>query len=516
MKDFGKAFFMNSTMLIFFATLAACAILYYIVPLKVRWCVLLLASVIFYALISAWLIAFVLLTTVSVYFAARVIQKNNSFDEGGAKKKNKVIISATIILNLGVIGFLKYFNFFGGTLNSLFNLFGFNAQIPALSLALPIGISYYTLEAVGYLIDVYRKKYPAEKNFFKVALFLMFFPQILEGPIARFEQTADRLYAGHRADYKNITFSLQRILWGLFKKMVVADRLYLLVKTISANPTEYSGAASLLFIIFYAFQLYADFSGFIDIAIGAAGLFGVTLPENFRQPFFAKSAQEFWKRWHITLGVWLKEYVFYSVALSPKLNKLAGKLKRWRRNHFTKMFPTIVALFAVWLCNGLWHGPEWKYIVYGLYYFIIISGGMLAEPLIKKLYAKLHINSSCKALSVLRHIRTLIIVFAGETLFGASTLSDGLYILRSVFIPYSGSIFSLGLDYKEFIVAVVGLLIMLGVGVLKKKNISIRSAIAAKALPIRWAVYLSAAASVIIFGAYGGMYSVQPFIYGGF
>lgn len=510
---------MNTTVLIFFAVLAASVILYYIFPVKIRWTVLLFASAVFYALISTYLIACAAITIISVYFAARFIERNNdlqSADGAIIRRRNKIIITLAIILNLGIIGFLKYFNFFGGTLNSLLALLGAEKKIPSLKFALPMGISYYTLEAVGYLIDVYRKKYSAEKNFFKVALFLLFFPQILEGPIAKFDRTANTLFEGHKANYKNITFGLQRICWGLFKKMVVADRLYLLVKTISDNPHSYSGAASLLFIFFYALQLYADFSGFIDIAAGGAELFGVSLPENFRRPFFAKSAQEFWQRWHITLGAWLKEYVFYSVALSPRLNRLAGKIKKKRRNRFTKMIPTAVALFAVWMCNGLWHGPAWKYVAYGLYYFLIIFGGMLAEPLFKKIYIKLKVNPNCLALTVFRHVRTLIIVFIGETVFGANTLSDGLYILSSVFTPYNGSVFSLGLDYKEFIVALSALAVMLAVSLIQEKGVSIRGFVAQKALPIRWAAYLALIFSIVIFGAYGGQYSVLPFIYGNF
>lgn len=158
----------------------------------------------------------------------------------------------------------------------------------------------------------------------------------------------------------------------------------MLVYKISESPSEYSGVAGLMFIVCYTLQLYADFSGFIDIAIGGGQLFGIKMDENFRQPFFAKSAQEFWQRWHITLGSWLKDYVFYSVALSPKLNKACNKLKKKHKNHFTKMLPTAVALLAVWICNGLWHGPEWKYIVFGLYYFVIIVSGMMLEPLFKK------------------------------------------------------------------------------------------------------------------------------------
>ena len=514
---------MNTVMLIFFIALAASAIVYYIVPLKFRWIVLLVESVAFYVAIDTYLIAFICSTILTVYFGARYIQRNNdrasaddNADKVKIKKKNKAMIALIIIFNLGIIGFLKYFNFLGGTINSLLALFGAQARIPFLKLFLPLGISFYTLQAIGYLIDVYRRKYPAERHFGKLSLFLLFFPQILEGPIARYDQTGAQIFEGHRADYKNITFGLQRILWGLFKKMVVADRLYLLVKTVSDAPANFSGIASLLFILFYTIQLYADFSGFIDIAIGSGEIFGISLPENFKQPFFAASAQDFWKRWHITLGAWLKEYVFYSVALSPRVVKASGKLKKKWKSHFTKMLPTGIALLAVWFCNGLWHGPEWKYIVYGMYYFIIIFTGMMLEPLFKKFWQKLHVSPENKGLAVFRHIRTLLIIFVGETIFGANSLSDAFVILASVFKPYHGSMFSLGLDYKEFIIAILGIATIFVVDGIKERGVSIRSSIAAKAFPIRWAAYLSVIVVIIIFGAYGGLYSVMPFIYGNF
>lgn len=171
-----------------------------------------------------------------------------------------------VVFNLAIIVFLKFYMPVANLLNTLFGKFGWNAQVPSLKLVLPLGISFYTLQAIGYLVDVYRKKLPAEKNFFKVALFLCFFPQILEGPIAKYDQTAEQLYEGHKFDYKQVAFGAQRVLWGLFKKMVVADRLYLLVKTVSDKPADYAGVASLLLILFYTLQLYADFSGFIDVA----------------------------------------------------------------------------------------------------------------------------------------------------------------------------------------------------------------------------------------------------------
>lgn len=524
---------MNTVMLIYFGVLLLAVAVYYIVPKRGRWIVLLTFSLLFYLLISTYLIVFLLATALSVYFAARYVLRpvqedsekktdvnaDPTAEKAAAEKRvrrNKSIIVLTILFNLALIGVLKYYNFFGQTFSSLLSLAGLKVEFPVLRLALPLGISFYTLSAIGYMVDIHRGKYAAERNFGKFCLFLCFFPQILEGPICRYDQTAAALQEGHSADAKGMLFGVQRIVWGLFKKMVVADRLYLLVKTIGDTPAQYSGIASILFMVCYTIQLYADFSGFIDIALGSGELFGIRLPENFRQPFFAKSAQEFWQRWHITLGAWLKEYVFYSVALSPRVTGPAAKLKKKVKNHFTKMLPTIVALFAVWLCNGLWHGPEWKYIVYGMYYFVIIVAGMLAEPLFKKLYAKLRVDPKNLGLRIFRHIRTILIILIGETIFGANSLRDGLYILSSVFRPYGGSIFGLGLDYKEWIIALIGMAAMLAVGIVKERGVDIRGKITAAVLPVRWASYIAVAVFLVLFGAYGDMYSVVPFIYGNF
>lgn len=207
-----------------------------------------------------------------------------------------------MLFNLAVLGFLKYYNFFGGSFCSLLALCGANVPFKALKLVLPLGISFYTLTAIGYLVDVHRKKYAPEKNFFKVLLFLSYFGTVMEGPILRYDASAAQLIEGHRADYTGIMHGFGRILWGMFKKLIVADRVFMVVQTVSADAQAYSGAACLLFMLGYTLQLYADFSGFMDTTLGASELFGVKLPENFRQPFFAKSAQEFWQRWYITLG----------------------------------------------------------------------------------------------------------------------------------------------------------------------------------------------------------------------
>ena len=517
-----------ASILIFFATLLVTLCLYYVIPKKYRFIVLIVASLAFFVIMSKFLVCFIAFTITTVYFAARWIQKNNDstiLDEHKEDKEytkkiakhNKAIITVTIILNLAIIGLLKYFQFFGSIVTGIFSWFNVSFIWPKIPLALPLGISYYTLQSIGYLVDVHRKRIQADTNFARVSLFLMFFPAIQEGPICRYEQTANMLYDGADANYKDISFGAQRVLWGLFKKAVIADRLAMLVNLIASEPQSYSGYASLLFILFYTIQLYADFSGFLDIALGSAQMLGFKLPENFRQPFFATSAQDFWKRWHMTLGIWLKEYVFYSVALSPKVTKFCGKIKKKWKNHFTKSLPTLIALLAVWFCNGLWHGPEWKYIFYGLYYFVIISIGMLFEPMVKKFYAKKNIDPNNKWLMALRHARTIFIIFLGETMFGANTLEDSFYIIGSLFTHYEGNVFALGLDWKEMVIAIVAMLILLTVDIINERKGDIREVVAARAIPIRWTIYILLLVAILVFGAYGGqMYSVSPFIYGNF
>lgn len=515
---------MNYLMLYYAIAILSAFAIYYAVPLKHRWIVLLTVSLVFYAITSTYLTVFAVTTSIGVYFSARGIQKRNDKDtkelpESEKKKiktRNKASMVITILFNLGILAFLKYFNFLGGSFCSFLNLFKLKVHFRMLKLLLPLGISYYTLSAIGYLIDVHRKKYQCERNFFKILLFLTFFVSVIEGPILRYGVDGQQITEGHTADYKSIAHGFQRILWGLFKKLVIADRVFLLVRTVGGDPHAYSGLASLFFILGYTLQLYADFSGFMDMALGAAQLFGIKLTENFRRPFFASGAQEFWQRWHITLGIWFKEYVFYSVAFSPSMLKFGKAIKKKHKNHFTKILPTGIALLCVWLCNGIWHGPQWNYIVYGLYYFVIIFSGMLAEPLFNKLYKKMKISNNAIGLKIMRHVRTLLIIFIGEAIFGANTLSDALYILGSVFKPYHGSLLALGLDWKEFLILGIGVAVMITVSALNEKNVFLTERIDTLALPLRWTIYLAAVVIVVIFGAYGAGYASAPFMYGNF
>ena len=229
-------------------------------------------------------------------------------------------------------------------------------------LLMPIGISFYTLQAIGYMTDVYWGTIQAETEIWRTALFLGFFPQIMEGPIARYSDVADTLYTGKPLEYRNVVDGYVRIFWGLFKKMVIADRMALMVNQVFDHYADYHGAVILAAAIGYVIQLYMEFSGCMDIIIGSGKLFGICLPENFRQPFCAKNPSEFWRRWHITLGAWFKAYIFYPVSVS-------GLVKKWNQygrkhcgKHITRLVTSAIALFPVWVANGVWHGAQWNYI----------------------------------------------------------------------------------------------------------------------------------------------------------
>ena len=240
------------------------------------------------------------------------------------------------------------------------------------NLLLPIGISFYTLQAVGYMADVYWEKIPAQRHLGKLALFLGFFPQIMEGPISMYGQTGEALWKGEDLRGENLSAGSGRILWGLFKKMIVADRLYVLVKAVFEHYQDYSGSIVAFAAIAYTLQLYMEFSGCMDIVIGSGRLFGVRLPENFCRPFASRNAAEFWRRWHITLGAWLKTYVFYPVSVSRLVKKWNRFGKKHLGKYLTRLGATALCLFPVWLCNGLWHGASWNYIFWGIYYLIFL------------------------------------------------------------------------------------------------------------------------------------------------
>ena len=438
------------------------------------------------------------------------------------RKKERGVLAFGILLLLSVLAWLKYYNFFLHSVAAVLEGAGLSLTLTGRRMLLPLGISFYTLQAIGYMADVYWGRVRAETNLAKTALFLSFFPQIIEGPICRHCDTAEMLFAGKTPERTDFTAGYIRIFWGLFKKLVIADRLALLVSQVFDNFTEYSGVTVAVAAVAYTVQLYMEFSGFMDIVAGSGRLFGIRLPENFRQPFCAQSAAEFWRRWHITLGVWFKTYIFYPVSVS-------GLVKRWNQygrkhagKYLTRLVTTALALFPVWLCNGLWHGDRWSYIFYGMYYFTLILLGTAVEPARDRLLGFLHIAPDSAGLKACRILKTWLIIFTGELFFRADGLRAGIHMFSSIFRDFhirnlwNGSLLGLGMSTADFAAVAVGCLIVAAVGSCRERKGSLTARIAGSALPIRWGVCYALLFALLIFAAYGDGYQAIDLIYAGF
>ena len=504
-------------------------VVYGLLPRKLRGWLLLAASALFFFQMSKKLIVYPAATALITYFVGRWLgwrqAQGDARIKAGADRKTerqktkratRAILWVGVGTQLGVLAALKFWGAFADLVDRV------GGSLPLLKLAMPLGISFYTLEAVSYLADVYYKKIQPERNFARMALFLTFFPTIMEGPICRYGDVAEPLWAGESLKYQNVAFGAQRILWGLFKKLVIADRLNPLVKLLFENHAQYGGAMVALGAALYTFQLYTDFSGCIDMTIGTGEIFGVTLPENFRQPFFAKTPSEFWRRWHITLGTWFKDYIFYPLSLTGGIKKLGKSARKTLGKHYGQIAQTLIPLFAVWVSNGVWHGVGGQFLFYGMYYFVLIVLGELVEPLVAKGTARLSIDRESWYWRILRTVKMLAIIFTGEMFFNAASLRVGCQMFASIFTRTGASaltaqnLLGLGIDGLDYAAVIVGLLVVLAVGVLHEKGVHIRERIAALPVAARWCVYLLAALTVLVFGAYGAGYTEADLIYAGF
>ena len=506
---------------------------YNLFPKKVRPYVLLLSSLLFFYLLSGWRVLFIVITIITIYLSTLWMEKIddkknielsncNSDDKKSIKEKYKrkkrLVLILCLLINVSFLFVFKYLKFFTININLLLNLFNAGYEFSILRLIAPIGISFYTLQALSYLFDVYNGKIEADKNFFRVALFMSFFPSIMEGPITRYSDTAENLFEGNKITYQNLCFGLQRLLWGLFKKIVIADRLNILVKTVFSGYIEYSGPVIFLGALSYTIMLYMDFSGAMDVVCGIGNIFNVNVPENFKQPFFSKNISEFWTRWHISLGTWFKDYIYYPTSLSKPMKKMTIKLRKVLGNHYGPLLSGTVALLVVWLLNGLWHGAGWTYILFGLYHFVMISIGNITRTPFNKLYVKLNIQNS-KILKGLQIIKTVFLVILGELIFRAETVGSAFTMLGKIFTSFkvnSWEIPSLGLDVPDLFILIIALIAILIVSILREKGISVREKLATKNIVFRWFIYYLLIFSIIIFGAFGPGYAPVDPIYADF
>ncbi len=415
---------------------------YWVTPKKYRYITLSVVSLVFYGWVSWKSLFFVIATTVSMYFFASLIDKKNkeqkeylflhkdemALEEKKAykaknKKARKGALIGAIILNVVILAVMKYLDFLIGNIYGIVNLIKPGTETPHLNLFLPLGISFYTFQAIGYITDVYWGKIECEKNFLKFSLFMTFFPKVMQGPIVRYKEMEETLFGEHSLTYEGITSSLARLGYGYFKKLVIADALAVFVTYAFSNIVDLSGIESLITVFFYFIYDYCDFSGYMDIAIGLSGLFGVKLPENFNHPYFALTIDDYWRRWHMTLGSWFKDYVFYPLSVS-KFSLAIGKGSKKVFKNFGKKMPAVFGLIVVWLLTGLWHGASWNYVLWGAYYGIIIILSIIFEPLNKKLHQITHIKETSIGWKIFQHIRTIFILAVGRIIFMAPSLSE--------------------------------------------------------------------------------------------
>ncbi|NBH13083.1 MBOAT family protein [Lachnospiraceae bacterium] len=527
--------FTSAIFLLFFSVVCA---VYFIVPIKHRWLVLLIASYLFYWQNSTYLVFVLAGMTAITWLTGLFLERQNlkkayylklhagNMNSSERKKykfsvtrKKKMILILGIIIDLGILLFFKYSNFFVGSSSSFFQLLGIKIQNFQLNILIPLGISFYTLQAIGYMADIYWGKYPADRNFLKFALFMSYFPQIVQGPIARYNRLAVQFKEGHALDFNRLKSGCQLILWGFMKKLILADRIGIVVDTVFKNYADYGGMILFISAIFYGFQIYADFSAGMDIATGISQVFGINLEANFRQPYFSKSMEDFWRRWHITLGGWMKDYIFYPLSLSKKFASLGKAARKIFGNYIGKRLPPFLAMFLVYFLVGFWHGPDWKYAVYGIWNGTIIATGILLQPLYKKGISVFHVKEASYGWRLFQALRTFFLCTIGRLFPKSASCSIAFIMIQNIFLhpmPWQlvdGTIFALGLDGKDFCVAFFMVILLLLVDLAHEKNIQIRERIAAQGIIFRWLIYWTAFFLILIFGIYGPAYNSSDFIY---
>jgi len=485
--------FNSFAFLIFFPVVTT---LFFLLPHKFRWFHLLVASCIFYMYLIPVYILILLFTIIIDYIAGRVIESA----EGG---KRKLFLIISLVANIGILAFFKYYNFFAENVNQLFHLTNIHINITLLNIILPIGLSFHTFQAMSYTIEVYRGNQKAERHLGVYALYVMFYPQLVAGPIERPQNILHQFHEVKRFNFDNCKEGLKLILWGFFKKIVIADRLAIVVNNVYKSPDYFTGPALLITVIFFTFQLYCDFSGYSDIALGTAKVMGYDLMINFNLPFSSKSVSEFWRRWHISLSTWLNDYLF-----TPTITAL----RNWGKSAVA--FGVLVTFF---IC-GFWHGAAWKYVVFGSVHGVAIVYEFYTRKKRKKLFDKLPkwINNRLSTLLTVSYFVWSAIFFR------AKDIRQALYVMRHLFsgwqktLSYGGikeMVTALGGNdtvYGTFNIA-IGFLSIILLELIQTKIKDNNPASVIKGWPkvMRWGFYYF----LIIAILFVGTYDYQEFIY---
>ena len=518
--------FTGYTSLFFAIFLLGSILIYWLVPRKIRWMTLIVFNIVFYTLISWKSLFFLAYSIVLNFLIALFIHKNNQKEQKWLeenkelekvekkqhklieKRKRKALLIIGIVGNVLVLVLMKYLNFLLENINNIIHLFNGTYQIPMSNWFLPLGISFFTFQAIGYIVDVYWQKYDAETNFLKFAIFMSYFPKIMQGPIIRYNEMKDEFFAEKTFDYLTFTNGAKRMGYGYLKKMVVADTLAVFTTFAFAhdNIVMISGMETFLAVVFYFIQDYADFSGYMDISIGVSDMMGIKLPENFRRPYFAIAIDEYWRRWHITLGTWFKDYIYYPLSVSKLSMQLGKKSKKVLGNWGMKV-PAIFGLIIVWFLTGLWHGASWNYVLWGLYYGAIIIFSIAMEPVFNLFYDKTGIKRNNVFILIFKHLRTIFLLAVGRILFMTNSLSDAWLVFIKMFRFDQLDLSNLNnqLGYISIVFAIVGFIPVIVIDIIQEihPDTSFLEKFNKKNIVLKWSLCIVMVLFIIWAGYYG-------------
>jgi D-alanyl-lipoteichoic acid acyltransferase DltB (MBOAT superfamily) len=426
-------------------------------------------------------------TIVIDYFAGILLENTQG-------KKRKLFLIASLIANIGVLAIFKYYNFLNDNLTILLYGVGYQNPIPFLSILLPIGLSFHTFQAMSYTIEVYRGKQKAERNFGIYSLYVMFYSQLVAGPIERPQNLLHQFYEKHYFDYQRVNDGLKLMAWGLFKKVVIADRLATVVDNVYNNPIEHTGLSFIIATIFFSFQIFCDFSGYSDMAIGAAQVMGFKLMKNFDRPYHSKSIHEFWGRWHISLSTWFKDYLYISIGG----NRVS--IPRWYFN-----------LFIVFLVSGLWHGANWTFVIWGALHGFYLVFALITKNIRNRITNFIRLNKFPRINNLLQISITFALATFAWIFFRANSVSNAFYIIKhsitglyenlSNFYHHLPLNLKLGLSKKELLIGVSAIILMEFIHIMQNKY-KIRDWIRSKPFYLRWSIYYMVVLMILIFGVY--------------
>ncbi|MBP5160215.1 MAG: MBOAT family protein [Lachnospiraceae bacterium] len=527
---------MSITTLFFFCFVAGVVFIYYVVPKKAQWVILLIASIGYYLTADLSYMPFMAGTIVSTYLFGLWLQNLNNRQKGSLaaeglekeekkriketfKKKKRRVLALAVLVLVGILFVVKYTNFTLDNIERLSKVFGFEFDKPIFNLVLPLGISFYIFMSISYVVDLYREKVTAERNPFKFALFISFFPHVVQGPIARFGDLEPQLIAPHKFETANIKSGFELMLYGVFKKLVLADRIGIIAAQVLGNWQDYGRYEILLAAILYSVQIYTDFSGCMDIITGIAKMFGIELSKNFDHPYFSKNIPEFWRRWHASLGAWFKDYLFYPISVSKFCQFINRKCRKFFGANAGRIISSLLPIYAVWFATGIWHGATWQYVLWGFCHGTLVALSLIFTPVFDKLSVKLKINRDCFSFKLFQMIRTFmlctfvrIIPYMGSTSEAFGVFKQ-MWTKNNPWVIFSGSIFSnLGVTTYDLVIIARAIAVVWIVSIMQEK-FSVREQFTKQNLVFRWIVIYAAIMIIVIYGIYGAGFTATDFLY---